>query len=683
MRKSILLLSYIASAILLAGCTADDVVVETRNNKFEASFEQPLTTRTYLGDDNGFVEMHWTYGDLVTLIQPSGYNTYYFADETGSTSGTLNQIEAFAPISSYKPERNYAVYPHASGTSLLSEGAIQYEIPSTQTYVPDSFGPGAGLMVAVTEDEDDTQLSFQSAVGYLVLKIYGDAAIKSIQLKGNSGEPLSGNVIIEAVYGQEPVLAFHEGAGKKLTLDCGDGVMTGATEEDATTFWLAVAPTDFSAGFTITVIDTLGVKTEQVTTKPVSILRNVYQPMAPFLVEAHDVPDLTEVSSNLPVLYIYTPDNTPILDKVNWVEESKVFLKDPDGTITDLGAASIRGRGNTTWSYAKKPYALKLDKKASLLGMPKDKRWDLLANYLDRTRLRNDIALEMGRRLSGLAWTPKGKFVELVLNGVFMGNYYLVEHIKVATDRVNIKEMKSKDIAEPNITGGYLLEMSIEFDEVNKFYTKEYHAHTGPAHLPVMIKDPDEDVMVPAQLDWIRGYVNGVQDLLTAGSSPDTTWRDYVDMDSFIDWMFVHEIVGNGEPQHPKSCYMYKDRGGKLTMGPLWDFDWNTFNDNVPLGTIFNYSLWYGYMRKDPVYKARVKERWPAAREAFREVLQNYIDELAEYTKESVSVDWQMWPSELNVNGDKWMSYDYAVQGIKESIRKRVDRMDSIIEYSF
>ena len=683
MRKSIQSFILIATVILFTGCTADHVVVESRKDSFEASFEQPLKTRTYLDDDNGFVEMHWTYGDLVTLIQPSGYNTYYFADETGSTYGTLKQVETAGATMSFKPEHNYAVYPHISGTTLLSEGTILYEIPSIQTYVPDSFGPESGLMVAVTESEDDTQLSFHSGVGYLVLKIYGDAVIKSIQLKGNSDEPLSGKVNIAAEYGQEPVLSFLEDAGKILTLDCGDGVATGATKEKATTFWLAVAPTDFASGFTVTVIDTLGVKTEQVTAKPVSIVRNVYQPMAPFQVAALDISDMTEVPSNLPVLYINTPDNTPILDKENWIGESKVLLKDPDGTITDLGAASIRGRGNSTWSYAKKPYALKLDKKTSLLGMPKDKRWDLLANYLDRTRLRNDIALEMGRRLTGLAWTPRGRFVELVLNGVFVGNYYLVEHIKISTDRVNIKEMKSKDITEPNITGGYLMEMSVEFDEVNKFYTHKFHSPSRSSSIPVMIKEPDEDVMVPAQLDWIRDYVNSFQDLLTLGSSPDTAWRDYVEMDSFIDWMFVNEIVGNGEPKYPKSCYMYKDRGGKLTMGPLWDFDWNTFNNNVTMGMVFNNSLWYSYMRKDPVFKARVRERWPAAKEAFREVMLNYIDELAEYTKESVDRDWQMWTSEQNVNGDESKSYDDAVQGIKNSIQDRIDWMDSILNIYF
>ena len=170
--------------------------------------------------------------------------------------------------------------------------------------------------------------------------------------------------------------------------------------------------------------------------------------------------------------------------------------------------------------------------------MPKDKRWNLLANFLDRTRLRNDIALEMGRRLTGLAWTPKGKYVDLVINNVHQGNYYLVEHIKVAKNRVNIKEMKSEDVTKATISGGYLMEMSTEFDEVNKFTTKPFtdfysgtwgnlHNGSGATILPVMIKSPDEETMVEDQLTWIHNHVDTVQTYVT---THDARWYDYVDV---------------------------------------------------------------------------------------------------------------------------------------------------------
>ena len=273
--------------------------------------------------------------------------------------------------------------------------------------------------------------------------------------------------------------------------------------------------------------------------------------------------------------------------------------------------------------------------------------------------------------------------MELVLNGEHMGNYYLVEHIKIASDRVPITEMKSTDIAEPEITGGYLLEMSIEMDEVNKFYTNGFPdtypykdgLHGGPGgtyKLPVMIKDPDEDVLVPAQFDWIKNYINTLQSNIVYNKGG---WTGQVDMDCFICWMFIQEIVGNYEPFHPKSSYMHKHRDGKLVMGPLWDFDYGTFRADWNMTPIYHYAIWYPYMLRNSTFKARVKELYPIVRPLLRDVANSYVDARAAEIKASVEADWAKWPTTNNVNGDISKSFDAAVAALKSNLNRRLDQM--------
>lgn len=692
----------IAAAVLLAGCTAMEAgLLEPR--VFQASIEDP-GTKTYLDDGAGALQMFWTRGDAVSVFCADGSGKYLFDGDTGSDHGPLRPDSDAGLSGSTNLNHNYALYPYAEDTSVSADGIFSYEIPAEQTYAVASFGPGAALMVAATRPSDDA-LVFKNAVGFLVLQMYGTTTVKSVSLQGNAGEPLSGRVAIAAAPDAEPALSFTGEAGTTLTLDCGEGVSLGASADAATAFWIAVAPTVFSKGITVTVTDIAGQQTVQTTNSAVTIVRSVFQPMAPFSVGTTPVdptpgpdqpdpepvvPDLPDVTGTLPVLYVYTPDSAPVVSKDEWLKESHAYLKAADGTVSDLGTASVKGRGNTTWrNFDKKPYALKLDKKTALLGMPKDKRWDLLANAVDRTRLRNDIAFELGRRLSPdhgqhyFDWTPRGEYVELVLNGTHMGNYYLVEHIKIAQDRVDITEMTAADITEPGITGGYLLEMSTEMDEVNQFYTNAFpdaypykdgqHRFDGSNYrLPIMVKDPDEDVMQPAQLAWLKDYVNTLQGHIARN---DGDWTSQVDMDSFICWMFVQEVVGNYECFHPKSAYLHKDRGGKLAMGPLWDFDYGTFKKDYRSTPVYHYSIWYPQMLQNGTFKARVKELWPIVRPLLRDVANTYVDARAAAIKASVERDWAAWPTSNNANLDINLSFDAAVASLKAALNSRLDQM--------
>lgn len=375
-------------------------------------------------------------------------------------------------------------------------------------------------------------------------------------------------------------------------------------------------------------------------------------------------------ASDVPVVYVTTPGKATIDSKENWLAGASINICNLDGQVDSLGATSIRGRGNSTWGYPKKPYNLKLETKQKVLGMSKHKRWCLLANWMDRTMLRNVVAFEISRRTKSLEWTPDGRFVDLVLNGKHQGAYYLCEHVKIDNNRVNITEMTSSDIDGENVTGGYLLELDSYYDEVNKFRSRY-------RYLPVMFKDPDEDVLVKQQFEYMQNYFNQAEAYIFSGYVPDSRYMDYIDTDSFIDWWFVYELSGNTEPKHPKSSFMNKDRGGKLKAGPVWDFDWGTF---VPSSASFldSNTIWYEGLFRDPAFVRRVKEKWAESRDDFKGI-PDFIDSQAAMYEESARKNGDMWKINIVVNCDESMEWRQAVERMKTSYCSRFEYLDKAI----
>lgn len=378
--------------------------------------------------------------------------------------------------------------------------------------------------------------------------------------------------------------------------------------------------------------------------------------------------DRIKPRGGLPIIYLSTPNGRKITSKDEWIDECILEVLTDDGSanlyLTDV---LLRGRGNSTWGYPKKPYAIKLNKKTELLGMPAHRRWILLANWMDKTLLRNSLAFELSRKTE-LAYTPRGVFVDLVFNGEFVGNYYLCEHIKIDPERVNIAELDNSDYTMPTITGGYLIELDVNYDEINKFTT-------DVKSLPVNIKEPDEDDLNDAQFDYIKDYLNNIENILYA--SGEGAYEDYIDTKSFIDWLLVHELTGNVEPHHPKSCFMHKDRNGKLVAGPVWDFDWGTFIPGYS-GFINASKIWYDKLLDDEAFRAELKERWNMLKPEFQSV-SAFIDEQADYIRQSALANSEIWPITLEVNGDESMSFDEAVVRLKDTYEQRIQSLDSLI----
>ncbi len=375
-------------------------------------------------------------------------------------------------------------------------------------------------------------------------------------------------------------------------------------------------------------------------------------------------------NSGLPIVVIETPERKPINSKSVWVEKSSMTIYDADGTVSYTSGSdymNIRGRGNSTWSYVKKPYNIKLNVKKQILGMPKHKRWCLLANYIDRTLMRNAVAFELAR-MTSMDWTPNGRYVELVVNGKALGNYYLCEAIRIDNDRVNINEMKPTDTYGEAITGGYLMELDSYYDAEWKFKTSYFR-------MPINMKQPDEDEINSYQFSYIKSYCNEAERRLAYGTYEE--FAEYFDMNTLVDWYILNEVIYNPEPNHPKSSYMHKDKNGKLRMGPAWDHDWETFTPHSSLKN--ENAMWFGTLYGKPEFVKLLKERWNKLKKPFASVV-SFIEQ----TREEIRLSWEfnntVWPNISNgVNGDISLPYDQAVDRLKYSFLNRLESLDVII----
>ena len=218
------------------------------------------------------------------------------------------------------------------------------------------------------------------------------------------------------------------------------------------------------------------------------------------------------IKTGLPLLVINTDNGDSILSKEDYIRGNlSVFSQQIGGETKTLLPMQIRGRGNSTWLYEKKPYRIKLNSRQTILGMPTHRDWVLLANYGDKSLLRNQLGLEISKRF-GLPFTPRSQFVDVVINNQYQGNYLLTEQIKVDPNRVNITGMKFVDTSGVNLTGGYLLEADARLDGPNWFYSK--------LGVPLVAKEPEN--MHVQQGKYIVDYINETEQSIFAANFDDT-----------------------------------------------------------------------------------------------------------------------------------------------------------------
>ncbi len=367
---------------------------------------------------------------------------------------------------------------------------------------------------------------------------------------------------------------------------------------------------------------------------------------------------VTTLATGLRSMYITIPGGASITSKDVWTENCTVRLVDDAGTVYyENSEVMMKGRGNSTWNYDKKPYTLKLPKKTDLIGTGTTKRWVLLANWMDRTLLRNEVAFEMARR-TALEWTPSGEFIELFINGRHMGNYWLGEKIKTEKHRFQ---------------ADYLIEMDTYYDAGWKFYSSYgRRVKQGAYGMPIGVKEPDDEDMTQESLNTLKSLVSRVEKAIYTGSED---YRELLDVTTFIDWYLVHELSYNDEPNHPKSSYFYF-RDGKMYAGPVWDFDWWTFQPNTS-GLLIPNSIYFGELLKDAEFVRQLKARWVELKPKFA-TIPEYISAKAAEIRTSEAINWSMWPCTSSyVNGDERMTFDAAVARMISAFNSRMTALDS------
>ena len=301
------------------------------------------------------------------------------------------------------------------------------------------------------------------------------------------------------------------------------------------------------------------------------------------------------------------------------------------GTVTLDGVTrvtEVRGRGNSTWGWAKKPYKLKLEEDAALVGSREYDEWVLLAGYADRSSLRTAAAFAIAAQ-TRLKWTPRFRFVEVVLNGQSQGLYMLTEQVEEGKGRVDLPD------------DGYLL-------EINQRYLRDgepgFRTRRGT---PVAFKDPDE--VTRQQRREVRGAVSRFERVLYGPdfADPETGYAAYVDVRRLIDWYLVEELFANQDSNFQSSVNFSWVPGKRFVFGPVWDFDlsagsrWKASSGPDTWQTRVG-RHWVARMLQDLAFSARVKSRWARLKPIARQVVSE-IPAAAATLAPAAEADWAQW----------------------------------------
>lgn len=294
---------------------------------------------------------------------------------------------------------------------------------------------------------------------------------------------------------------------------------------------------------------------------------------------------------------------------------------------------TIKGRGNSSWKNApKKSYTIKFKEKQNFLGLGENKSFALIANYFDKTLLRNMTSYELAKNVFGkMPWNPGTKCVQLFINNVYQGVYLAVETIKISGSRVDIPDVSGCDNIEKFENFGFILEIDSRQDEDFNFVTEK--------NVPFSLKEPGGEDLQPSVKESLQEKIKGkIQAAENAVYSEDFAnpeseayYGKFLDVDSFVDWWLMEELAKNTDSNFYSSCYMYfKPDEKKLFMGPVWDFDlgWGNINFYNPDESYKGFKAeekitgkeenengkswesWILRLRQDENFVKKAKERW-------------------------------------------------------------------------
>lgn len=423
-------------------------------------------------------------------------------------------------------------------------------------------------------------------------------------------------------------------------------------------------------------------------------------------------------SSELPVLSLSTNSGSMELieeDKGNEEAGGAVLYDQMGAKLYEGQAESIKGRGNSTWGLAKKPYQIRLCEDVDFFGFGKAKAWNLLANGYDETRLRNQIVLGLAREL-GMNYVPEGRMVDLYINDSYQGNYYLTEKVRVDEGGVAIRDMEKLtetvyspeelEMLEPvqnkdgtrkwvetglsgeDITGGYLLERELKSrfqTELSGFVTDQGDCYTLQS--PLYASEE--------QVNYIADLMQEFQDAIEEkdGIHPLTGkhYSEYIDVDSFIQKYLVEEVSKNYDGG-VTSSFFYKPQDSvseKIFAGPVWDYDVAFGNCNLdkiasnPVGItrlndhVYGTDMFVKLYEKEDFYDRTIKMYEEKALPYLDALLDGKIDEMAADSRNSAQMDSIRW-EELENRYQYYEEYDNDIRYLKYFIKERQDFLNKV-----
>lgn len=424
-------------------------------------------------------------------------------------------------------------------------------------------------------------------------------------------------------------------------------------------------------------------------------------------------PNVADFDSDLPLVIVHQFEETMLEncdnpDSPSNCERTLVYFsvidRDDDGRARLLsddlhvhGRSESNYRGTSSLSmFPKRQFGVRLideddeNRNEPILGMPSENNWIMHAPYDDKTLMRNAVAYRLSRDMGRYA--PRTRFVELFLHegdgpvtsGHYHGVYMLVERIKWDDNRVDITKVGPADNQEPEITGGYIIN-----------YDRDVHFRSDERNTGFALVRPQDWDITPEQRNWISGYIGDLERALFGPDfdDPQQGYAAWLDPESFIDHHLITEALKEIDG-YRLSTYLHKERGGRLVMGPVWDYNISLGNGNYlqaynPLGWYYTQiseedymNGWYSRLFDDPEFEKRYRERWwelrdgPFATEHITGLIRDYADLLDESRQRNFD-RWQIlgeyvWPNHFI--GD---TYDEEVDYMVDWIEQRLSWIDS------
>lgn len=404
--------------------------------------------------------------------------------------------------------------------------------------------------------------------------------------------------------------------------------------------------------------------------------------------------------TNIPTVSIHTEAGYDPKDKVTEMP-SFITITYDGGTRIQEYPITARGRGNASWGFPKKPWRIKFTdgkshhmlRGSSMESPSKAKKWTLINNYGDKTLLRNCLAFEVSKRLNAL-YTPWAQPVDVIMNGEYKGCYQLCDQISVDKNRVPVTEMETWDNEEPEVTGGYLV-------EIDAYASQESSWFNSSRGNPVTIKHPGDDDITTQQHNYIQGYFNLMESSVFASNytDPENGYRKYLDIESFLKHFLIGEFSGNMDTYW--SVYMYKEREeNQFHVAPCWDFDLAFDNDqrNYPVNGRSNWAYnggsaagnmksFVSRLLSDSEADKLLNQLWRDNRKEGlldEKTLVEWVDSMAQDIEASANLNFIRWPilnSRVHQNVSALGSFQAEVDVLRNYIPARLNWIDNYLGY--